>query len=447
MDWLRLMTPHRFGDTKEHVVALEKSRDDFEIDHDRVVFSTPFRRLQDKTQVIPLPESDFVHTRLTHSLEVSCVGRSLGKIAGEYVLQQHPELSKEMGVKSSHFGSIIAAASLAHDIGNPPFGHSGEKAIGEYFQNGRGQAFRERIADDRQWKDLTDFEGNANGFRILTHSANAPEGGLRLTYPTLAAFTKYPKASLPDHPDSSKASDKKFGFFQTEAPYFREIAETLGLGKKYGKEEPNWLRHPLAFLVEAADDICYSIIDFEDGVRLGLIPEETYKKYLLAIIGNEFDEERYKTIPSNTERYGYLRAKAIQQLIGDLARVFIENEAAILSGEYDTSLLKKSRFLDPVQTIKSLSSEKVYLARAVLEIEAAGFEVLGGLLDIFIHSVEAEGARPKKARQLLPEPFAAAEGKDLYERIIIICEYIAGLTDPGAIALYRKLKGIELPRL
>ncbi len=254
MDWEQLLSLKRFGDTHKRLrKEQDATRLGFEVDYDRIVFSSAFRSLQDKTQVIPLSKTDFVHTRLTHSMEVSVVGRSLGRIAGQQVLQKHPYLKELHGHRFNDFGAIVAAASLAHDIGNPPFGHSGEKAIGEFFKSGAGSTYQS-VLSKKEYQDLIDFEGNANGFKLLTESREGVAGGLRLSYATLGAFMKYPKESLPKRP-TKHIADKKFGFFQSEKERFVEIAEELGLDSKVDGNSISFLRHPLTYLVEAADDI------------------------------------------------------------------------------------------------------------------------------------------------------------------------------------------------
>lgn len=270
---------------------MRKEQDDtrlgFEVDYDRIIFSSAFRSLQDKTQVIPLSKTDFVHTRLTHSLEVSVVGRSIGRLVGKQIIEKYPHLSEVHGYQPNDFGAIVAAASLAHDIGNPPFGHSGEKAIGEYFKTGNGKQFQEQLSE-KEWQDLIDFEGNANGFSLLTASRPGIDGGLRISYATLGAFMKYPKESLPKKP-TSHISDKKYGFFQTDKEFFKEVAEELGMIPNKSGNDIGYERHPLAFLVEAADDICYTIIDFEDGINLGLVSEDFALEYLINLVKDSID--------------------------------------------------------------------------------------------------------------------------------------------------------------
>jgi dGTPase len=291
MNWEQLLSLKRFGDTaKRHRAAQDETRLGFDVDFDRIIFSSAFRSLQDKTQVIPLSETDFVHTRLTHSLEVSVVGRTLGRRVGKVLLERHPNLVAQ-GYTFNDFGAIVAAASVTHDIGNPPFGHSGEKAIGEYFKTGKGAKYKANLTN-KEYQDLINFEGNANGFKILTESREGISGGLRLSYATLGAFTKYPKESLPKQP-TNHISDKKYGFFQSEKTAFLELAKELGLQKKSTTEDISFYRHPLAYLVEAADDICYTIIDFEDGINLGLIDESYTLEYMSKLIRNVNKEKYY----------------------------------------------------------------------------------------------------------------------------------------------------------
>jgi len=294
MNWEQLLSLKRFGDTeKRHRAQQDETRLGFEVDFDRIIFSSAFRSLQDKTQVIPLSETDFVHTRLTHSLEVSVVGRSIGRRVGKVLLERHPNLV-ELGYTFNDFGAIVAAASLTHDIGNPPFGHSGEKAIGEYFKTGNGLKYREELTE-KEYQDLIDFEGNANGFKILTETRKGISGGLRLSYATLGAFLKYPKESLPKKP-TNHIVDKKYGFFQSEKEAFLDVANELGLQQKSTTNDVSFYRHPLAYLVEAADDICYTIIDFEDGINLGLIEEDFALEFMIKLVKDTIDIKKYHSL-------------------------------------------------------------------------------------------------------------------------------------------------------
>ena len=304
MNWEQLLSLKRQGDTNKRLRnEQDETRLGFDVDYDRIIFSAEFRSLQDKTQVVPLSSTDFVHTRLTHSLEVSVVARSLGRKAGVKILEKHPYLTEIHGYKPNDFGAIVAAAALAHDIGNPPFGHSGEKAIGHYFKNGPGQQYKVQL-ESKEYQDLCDFEGNANGFKVLTQDKQGTKGGLRLSYATLGAFTKYPKESLPVKPTPHIAS-KKYGFFQTEKTNFSDVAAELGLKLTLSAEHAQFSRHPLAFLVEAADDICYTIIDFEDGINLGLIEEDYALEYLINLVRGTINTEKYQR-PSFYKRTGEL---------------------------------------------------------------------------------------------------------------------------------------------
>ena len=291
MNWNQLLSLKRAGDTNKRLrIEQDETRLGFEVDYDRIIFSDSFRSLQDKTQVVPFSKTDFVHTRLTHSLEVSVVARTLGRKVGLEVLKKHPEL-KEEGYKMNDFGAIVATAALAHDIGNPPFGHSGEKSIGEYFKLGNGLKYKDQLTG-KEWQDLIDFEGNANGFKILTENKEGVEGGLRLSYASLGSFIKYPKESLPIKP-TTHVADKKYGIFQSEIPFFNELAQELGLISTSNNGNVKFARHPLAYLVEAADDICYTIIDFEDGINMGLIDEEFALEYLIKLVKDTIDSKKY----------------------------------------------------------------------------------------------------------------------------------------------------------
>ena len=358
MNWEQLLSLRRQGDTNKRLrIEQDETRLGFEVDYDRIIFSSAFRSLQDKTQVIPLSKTSFVHTRLTHSLEVSVVGRSLGRIIGKAVLEKYPQLKKTHGYQSNDFGAIVAAASLAHDIGNPPFGHSGEKAIGDFFLNGKGKRFKSQLSK-KEYQDLIDFEGNANGFKILSETKNGVEGGLRLSFATLGAFMKYPKESLPKKP-SLNISDKKYGVFQSEKDFFLEVAKELGLQNRGDRKDMSFSRHPLAFLVEAADDICYTIIDFEDGINLGLIDEEFALEYLIKLVKDNINTVKYTSLKKSSDRLAYLRSLAINTLVTEAASVFINNEEAILNGKFTTSLLDKSNYKAQVDDIIKISVFKI----------------------------------------------------------------------------------------
>jgi dGTPase len=441
MNWEQLLSLKRQGDKGKRLrIEQDDTRLGFEVDYDRIIFSSAFRSLQDKTQVIPLSKTDFVHTRLTHSLEVSVVGRSIGRLVGKKIIEKYPHLREVHGYQANDFGAIVAAASLAHDIGNPPFGHSGEKAIGEYFSIGKGQKFKDQLTD-KQWQDLIDFEGNANGFSVLTSSRPGIEGGIRLTYGVLGAFMKYPKESLPKKPTSNIA-DKKYGFFQSDKDFFKEVANELGLIPNKSGDDIGFERHPLAYLVEAADDICYTIIDFEDGINLGLVSEDFALEYLIKLVKDTIDTNKYKTLTTKEDRISYLRALAIGNLINDAVRIFIENEEAILKGKFPFALTDKSKYKAQIDDIIKLSVKNIYQSREVIEKELSGYQMINNLLDKFItaYNNKHEGKATnydKLLLKILPEKHDV-EKEDLYDRLLHICHFVSMLTD-GKALLYNKI--------
>lgn len=438
MIWEQLLSLKRQGDTSKRLRIEEMdTRLGFEVDYDRIIFSSAFRSLQDKTQVIPMSKTDFVHTRLTHSLEVSVVGRSIGRLVGKKIIEKYPHLKEVHGFHMNDFGAIVAAAALAHDIGNPPFGHSGEKAIGEYFAIGKGQQYKDQLTD-KQWQDLIDFEGNANGFSVLTSSRPGIKGALRLSYATLGAFTKYPKESLPKKP-TKNISDKKYGFFQSDKAFFKEVAEELGMIPNKTGEDMGYERHPLAFLVEAADDICYTIIDFEDGINLGLVSEDFALEYLIKLVKDTIDAAKYQTLTTKEDRISYLRALAIGNLINDAVKVFIENEEAILKGKFHHSLTDKSKYKAQMDDIIKLSVKNIYQSREVIEKELSGYQIINNLLDKFItaynNSHEGKATNyDKLLLKILPEKHHL-EKENLYDRLLLICHFISMLTDGKALEL------------
>ena len=446
MNWEQLLSLKRYGDKQKRLrIDQDETRLGFEVDYDRIIFSDSFRSLQDKTQVVPLSKTDFVHTRLTHSLEVSVVARSLGRIVGKHIITKYPEL-KEKGYQANDFGAITAAAALSHDIGNPPFGHSGEKAIGEYFNSGNGKKYKDHL-NAKQWQDLIDFEGNANGFKILTETKNGIKGGLRLSYATIGAFIKYPKESLPKKP-TKNVVDKKFGIFQSDLPFFKEVAEEIGLKKLRNDEHIAYTRHPLAFLVEAADDICYTIIDFEDGINLGLVSEDFALEYLINLVRNSINTKKYHSLQNTKDRISYLRALAIGNLIQEAAKVYIENEEDILQGKFQNSLLEKCKYEAQINDIITLSIEKIYQGKEVIEKEIAGYKIIAGLLDIFINSSNNfyqnnASNYDKLIHHLLPEIYRK-NNASLYERILNTCNFISSLSDSYAILIHKKINGIDI---
>tara|TARA_R110002073_G_scaffold123234_2_gene266870 strand:+ start:52592 stop:53941 length:1350 start_codon:yes stop_codon:yes gene_type:complete len=443
MNWEQLLSLKRFGDTEKRLRAKQdETRLGFDVDFDRIIFSEAFRSLQDKTQVIPLSDTDFVHTRLTHSLEVSVVGRTLGRRVGKALLAKHPNLS-ELGYTFNDFGAIVAAASIMHDIGNPPFGHSGEKAIGEYFKTGRGLQYKDQLTD-KEYQDLIDFEGNANGFKILTENREGIRGGLRLSYATLGAFMKYPKESLPKKP-TTHIADKKYGFFQSEKEAFLDVMTDLDLKVKSKTNDVGYYRHPLAYLVEAADDICYTIIDFEDGINLGLIEEEFALEYLIKLVRNSIDTAKYHSLKFKKDRISYLRALAINTLINEAVEIFLNNEDKILQGDFEKSLLDKCKYEAQINDIIKISVSKIYKSQEVVEKEVAGYRIIADLLDVFATALNnAQTNQSTNYDQLLlnllPEEFMIVSDS-IYERIMAVCTYVSRMSDSYAIKIHKKILG------
>ncbi len=443
MQWEQLLSLKRQGDTSKR---LRKEQDDtrlgFEVDYDRIIFSAAFRSLQDKTQVIPLSKTDFVHNRLTHSLEVSVVGRSLGRLVGKQIIAKYPHLQEVHGYQANDFGAIVAAAALSHDIGNPPFGHSGEKAIGEYFKTGNGLQYKDQLTE-KQWQDLIDFEGNANGFSVLASSREGIEGGLRISYATLGAFMKYPKESLPKKP-TQKICDKKYGFFQHDKAFFAEVANELGLIANKSGNDIGFERHPLAYLVEAADDICYTIIDFEDGINLGWIPEEYALEYLIKLVKNGIDTKKYNELITKEDRISYLRALAIGSLINDAVAIFMGNEKAILAGEFPFALMDKSQYKAQMNDIIQISVKNVYQSKEVIQKEVMGYKIINSLLDGFCsaYNKKVNGTASnydELLMKLLPERFQFQK-ESLYDRLLHICHFVSLLTDGKALELYKTIQ-------
>lgn len=441
MQWERLLSNKRFGQEQYHEKR-KGERSEYQRDFDRLIFSAPFRRLQNKTQVFPLPGSIFVHNRLTHSLEVSCVGRSIGAEVATRLIKKHRAL------RSSHveeLGSIVSAACLAHDLGNPPFGHSGEKAIATFFSEGKGQELRPLLSE-KEWQDLIHFEGNANAFRLLTHQFRGRRpGGFVLTYSTLASIVKYPFSS-------SLAGDKlKFGFFHTEEADYVRIAEDLGIKRLNGKNEPvRYARHPLVYLVEAADDICYQMMDIEDAHKLKILTtEETKALYLGFFSANRLRriKEVCRIVDDVNEQIAYLRSSVIGELIQECARVFVAHEEEILEGNFQKTLIHhfSERLKTAYENCSRTAYAKIYCAKDVLDIELAGYQVISTLLELLIDAVR----NPDKAysRLLINRVSAQYEidSPTLFGKIQAVLDYISGMTDVFALDLYRKIKGNSLP--
>ena len=441
MNWRQLISNKRFGLEELHKFKKD-DRSEFQRDYDRLIFSAPFRRLQNKTQVFPLPGSIFVHNRLTHSLEVSCVGRSLGSSVSLQLLSKHPELSDSY---ISEIPSIVSAACLAHDLGNPPFGHSGEKAISTYFSEGKGLALKSRLSP-MEWDDLTHFEGNANAFRILTHQfLGRRKGGFVMTYSTLASIVKYPFSS------QLAGNKSKFGFFITEENDYIQIANELGIKCLSETNAPTkYARHPLVYLVEAADDICYQMMDIEDAHKLKLLTTKEAKELYELFLDEEKMERAkkiYEFVSDSNEQIAYLRATVIGILVQECTHVFIENEESILEGNFNGSLIKhiSQPLKEAYDKCSEIAVNKIYKSRDVVDIELAGFHVISTLLELMIDAVQS----PEKAySQLLINRVSSQydiNSPTLYGKIQAVLDYISGMTDVYALDLYRKIKGNGLP--
>ena len=438
MNWQQLLSTIRFGQ-EAYYAPRHDDRSEFQRDYDRLIFSAPFRRLQNKTQVFPLPGSVFVHNRLTHSLEVACVGRSLGSSAAQKLQSKYPE-----NQYLSEIGAIVSAACLAHDMGNPPFGHSGEKAIATYFSEGKGK-WLEAILTPEQWKDLTCFEGNANAFRLLTHqfSGRRP-GGFVLTYSTLAAIVKYPYASI--YSDFTK---QKFGFFDAEKGVYERIAHMLGICKL--PDNPNrYARHPLVYMVEAADDICYQIMDIEDAHKLRILTTNETIELLMGFFDSERQKRRRETmlmVTDKNEQIAYLRSSVIGLLIEQCAQVFVNNEQAILDGTFTGSLIKKlpAQSANAYALCSETAFERIYRSPEVLDVELAGYKIITTLLEHFVDAViNPDKAYSKQLLNRIPEQYET-KAPDVYGRLLAVLDYISGMTDVYALDLYRKITGINIP--
>lgn len=440
MNWQRLLSAKRFGMEKYHDEK-QHNRTDFQRDYDRLIFSSPFRRLQNKTQVFPLPGSVFVHNRLTHSIEVSSVGRSLGDIVGRELKIKHPTSKADF----EDISSIVAAGCLAHDLGNPPFGHSGETAITSYFTEGKGKHLKEQVeSEGGRWEDFINFEGNANSIRLLMHQFKGRRrGGFAMTYSMLASIVKYPYSAI-------KADGKgKFGFFQAEEEDYKTIAKSLGITCR--NENPlEFIRYPLVYLVEAADDICYKIMDIEDAHKLGILSKEKTVELFM----NFFSEERQTRmrdtmtrVSDTNEQIAYLRSSVIGLLVNECSKAFLDNEKTILKGEFESTLIKEISDL-PKQAYKEatkISIEKIYKSKDVVDIELAGHRIIGFLLDTFISAILKPDANYSKLiLSRVPEQYET-DSELLYTRILAILDFVSGMTDIYALDLYRKITGMSLP--
>lgn len=440
MNWNRLLSAKRLG-MEEWTTGKTGDRSQFQRDYDRIIFSSPFRRMQNKTQVFPLPEHIFVHNRLTHTLEVASVGRSLGNILAEKLAPEYPD-----NPFISEIGTIVSTACLAHDLGNPPFGHSGEAAISDFFKNGAGKEFQNQLTVG-EWKDFTHFDGNANAFRVLTHQFNGKRpGGFALTYSSIAGIVKYPYESV-------LAEKPKFGFFQSEKENYLKIAAELGIEENQSKPG-SFYRHPLVYLVEAADDICYQIMDLEDAYKLGILSYDQVYALFLAFYNSETDakqlasiDKTLKRVTDRNEQISYLRAGVIGKLIHEGMSVFTDRLNEITEGRFTGSLMDAlpQTQAAAMKVVKKISFAEVYGHRSVVEIEIAGYKIIGTILQEFAGAVmNPKSTYNRKLLSLLPDQYKS-ESETVYTRLQSVVDFVSGMTDVFALDLYRKITGISLP--
>ena len=443
MEWKQLISNKRFGQEHKHAERHD-DRSEFKRDYDRLIFSSAFRRLQNKTQVFPLPGSIFVHNRLTHSLEVASVGMSIGNDISRWVIQKQPDLKDTL---VEEIGTIVSAACLAHDLGNPPFGHSGEKAIQTFFSEGPGLKIKPMVSSEF-WDDITHFEGNANAFRILTHRFKGRrQGGFVMTYSMLASIVKYPFAS------SLAGNHGKFGFFASEAESYRKIADELGISCKSAPGEPlKYARHPLVYMVEAADDICYEIMDIEDSHKLKILSYAETEHLLLSFFDEDIQQKIRQRIideelTDENEKVVYMRASVIGKLENECVAAFLAHEEEILAGTFEGSLIDhiSERQKKAYKECEKTSYSKIYQSKPVLDIELSGYQIMATLMEVFIEAAVSPSRFYSK--QLLRRVSSQydIENENLEERIMAVLDYISGMTDIYALDIYQKIKGISLP--
>ena len=443
MEWKQLISNKRFGQEHKHAERHD-DRSEFKRDYDRLIFSSAFRRLQNKTQVFPLPGSIFVHNRLTHSLEVASVGMSIGNDISRRVIQKQPDLKDTL---VEEIGTIVSAACLAHDLGNPPFGHSGEKAIQTFFSEGPGLKIKSMVSSEF-WDDITHFEGNANAFRILTHRFKGRrQGGFVMTYSMLASIVKYPFAS------SLAGNHGKFGFFASEAESYRKIADELGISCKSAPGDPlKYARHPLVYMVEAADDICYEIMDIEDSHKLKILSYAETEHLLLSFFDEDIQQKIRQRIideelTDENEKVVYMRASVIGKLENECVAAFLAHEEEILAGTFEGSLIDhiSERQKKAYQECEKISYSKIYQSKPVLDIELSGYQIMATLMEVFIEAA----VNPSRfySKQLLRRVSSQydIENENLEERIMAVLDYISGMTDIYALDIYQKINGISLP--
>lgn len=443
MNWNQIISTTRLGQEELSTKDNKHSRTQFQRDYDRIIFSSPFRRMQNKTQVFPLPGSVFVHNRLTHSLEVASVGRSLGSMFVEKAENE------KMGIENPLFqeiGSVVSAACLAHDMGNPPFGHSGEDAIAQFFKKSNEPRLKNELTE-AQWRDFIQFDGNANAFRLLSHQFNGRrEGGFALTYTTLASIVKYPFESM-------LTEKPKFGFFQSEKEIFGRIAHELGLLQLSGNPD-KYIRHPLVFLVEAADDICYQLMDLEDAHKLKIHSFDRTRSLLMNFFDSQTEQkqigrmnETLNLVADPNEQIAYLRASVIGKLVKQCVDVFGEKQQDIFAGSFQKALIDQVHptSLAAIKEIKEVSIKNIYNDRSVVEIEISGYQIIGTLLEVFTEALlKPKEGFSKKLLQLMPDQYGGNH-ESTYEKVQAVVDFVSGMTDLYALDLYRKIKGINIP--
>jgi len=436
MDWNRLLTSLRTG-KEGSIDKVHHDRTQFQRDFDRLIFSSPFRRLQNKTQVFPLPGSIFVHNRLTHSLEVASVGRSLGNNISRELKERFSELPGLI----DEIGYVVAAACLAHDMGNPPFGHSGEKALSEFFSSGEGAQYKSHCSE-AEWCDLTNFEGNANALRLLTHRfSGRRNGGYAMTYTTVASIIKYPWASC-------SGIKKKYGYFQSDKETFDRIMSELEI-TCLDAEKNIFARHPLVYLVEAADDICYQIMDIEDAHKLRILSfDETMKLFMNFLSDEEKREAKFEEVfaevTDRNEQIAFLRAKVIGKLVNECTGIYLENYEGIMSGTFNKSLISMLPELPAkaMDIVADTAFRRVYKHPMVAEVELSGFRILGTLVDEFTKAVLNPDLHfSKMLLPFMPEQYLIEKEASVYSKIQTVLDFVSGMTDVYALELYRKIQG------
>ena len=440
MNWEQLLSPKR----EARAQSVADIRNEFQRDYDRIIFSNIFRRLQNKTQVFALPGSKLVHNRLTHSLEVASVGRSIARMVSKELIDRFgPDFHNEI----YDIDTIVSTACLAHDLGNPPFGHSGEETISSYFKFGEGRKLQSQIPEE-QWSDLISFEGNANAFRQLTHQfAGRREGGLSLTYASLATLIKYP------YPSFGKGDRKKYNVFNSEIEQFEKVMEGCGI-PRIDSQKPIYARHPLSYMMEAADDICYLILDMEDAHKRNIIQTSDIDRHFTAFFSEDRPEEAwfferrdhiFKTVTDSNERMAFLRATVINKLVDCVSSVFVENYDSIMSGTFQKSLISQLPELEnnALEACRTFSVPNIYRHPSVVKIEVTGYNIIGSLMNEFMDAVmHPESGYPRRLMSIIPDQFKT-EKDDLYSKIQVVLDYISNMTDLYAVQLYKDLRGIE----